>query len=88
MARHCFKAYVSFLEEHRPEAMTLVAHLTLHLCEDAEFFKTHLGAISCYPFENFERVFGKVNSIIRGIINQKRPRPNEAWIWTTNLVML
>jgi hypothetical protein len=49
-----------FLEENRQEAMTLVAHLCLHLCDDAEKFGTHLGAISCYPFENFERVFGKV----------------------------
>lgn len=60
VARHCFKQYVSFLEEHRPEAMTLVVHLCLHLCDDANFFQTHLGPISCYQFENFESVFGKV----------------------------
>lgn len=67
MARHCFNSYVMFLEEHRPEALTLVTHLCLHLCEDAEFFETHLGAISCYPFENFERVFGKVCSMFADV---------------------
>jgi hypothetical protein len=33
----------------------------MHLCDDAERHETHLGAISCYQFENFEKVFGQVS---------------------------
>jgi hypothetical protein len=60
LARWCFKQYLDFLRDNRPEALTLVAHLCMHLCDDAERFQTHLGAISCYQFENFEKIFGEV----------------------------
>ena len=59
-ASHCFETYVSFLEEHRPEAVNLVTHHLLHIIDQSGRFGVHPGAISCYPFENFLSLFRKV----------------------------
>lgn len=72
IAERCFQSYVLFLERRLPEAVTLVVHLLLHLCDDAEKFGTHLGAISCYPFENFERKFGNVCKGSGGYVKARR----------------
>lgn len=61
LARTCFEKYVRYMEENHEQAMDLVVHQILHLCDDAESFQTFLGAISAYPFENFLREVADVS---------------------------
>lgn len=38
--------------------MTSKVHGLIHIVDDCEYHKCHLEAISAYPFENFQTIWG------------------------------
>lgn len=57
-AERLLQHYVETLVEDKGEAaLTYKNHCLIHLANEARVYKTHLGGIDAYPFENFLSIF-------------------------------
>lgn len=64
-ARTCFRKFLEMMKTKTDDAfMTYLAHSLIHVCDDAEAFQSHLGALSAYFFENFLMEFSKVSNLM------------------------
>jgi len=41
---------------HGNRFATMLNHALIHVHEDVERYKSHMGGLSAYPFENFQRI--------------------------------